>query len=278
MIQDQNIKPSEMEFLSPGTIGRLEGDVIMVTGATRGVGAELALALAQEGAHVVIVGRDGDAGEKVAENIRSAGLAASVAVADVTRENDIDAAVQSVLDEYGRIDTLICAAGTSARKGPLWLAEEADFRACFDLNVLGTMLSMKAVMPSMIERGKGCIVAIGGTYGHKGVRSFSVYAASKWALRGLMKSAALDAGAFGVRVNLVSPGGIEGEKLIGMFKRTAEQEGISFEAVHNRFTAGAALGRLVAASDIANAMLYLVGDTGRMITGQDIVVDAGTLI
>ena len=114
MIQDQNIKPSEMEFLSPGTIGRLEGDVIMVTGATRGVGAELALALAQEGAHVVIVGRDGDAGEKVAENIRSAGLAASVAVADVTRENDIDAAVQSVLDEYGRIDTLICAAGTSA--------------------------------------------------------------------------------------------------------------------------------------------------------------------
>lgn len=274
----ENSARSDMEFLSPAVAGRLEGDVVMVTGATRGVGAELALALAQEGAHAVIVGRDADAGESVAENIRRAGFAASVAVADVTREDQIDAAVQTVLDEYGRIDTLICAAGTSARKGPLWLAEEADFRACFDLNVLGTMLSMKAVMPSMIERGKGCIVAIGGTYGHKGVRNFSVYAASKWALRGLIKSAALDAGAFGLRVNLVSPGGIEGEKLTGMFKRTAEQEGISFEAVHNRFTAGSALGRLVAPSDIADAMLYLVSDTGRMITGQDIVVDGGTLI
>lgn len=276
--QEKNVKPSDMEFLNTSAPGRLDGDVVMVTGATRGVGAELAFALAQEGATVVIVGRDAGAGEMVAEKIRSAGFAASVAVADVTREDEIDAAVQSVLDEYGHIDTLICAAGTSAGRGPLWLAEEADFRACFDLNVLGTMLSMKAVMPSMIERGKGCIVAIGGTYGHKGVRSFSVYAASKWALRGLIKSAALDAGAFGLRVNLVSPGGIEGEKLTGMFKRTAEQEGISFQAVHNRFTAGAALGRLVAPSDIANAMLYLVSDSGRMITGQDIVVDAGTLI
>jgi len=273
-----SVMSREMEFELKTGAGRLDGQVAMVTGGTRGVGAELALALAQEGATVVVVGRDIDAGERVVDKIRAAGGLASVAVADVTREDAIDAAAHAVLDEYGRIDTLICAAGTSAAKGPLWLAEERDFRACFDLNVLGTLLAMKAVMPAMIERQQGCIVAIGGTYGHKGVQNFSVYAASKWALRGLIKSAALDAGAFGIRVNLVSPGGIEGERLSEMFRRTAQREGISYDAVHARFIAQTAMGRLVSPSDIAGAVLYLASETGRMMTGQDIVVDAGMLV
>ena len=130
----------------------------------------------------------------------------------------------------------------------------------------------------MTERRSGRIVAVGGTYGHKGVAGFGVYAASKWALRGLMRSAALDAGPYGVTVNIVAPGGVDGDRIRAQFARSAAANGETPEAVLQRFTSGSALGRLVDPGDIAAALLYLLSDGAANITGQDIIVDAGTIV
>ncbi|AJW98824.1 SDR family NAD(P)-dependent oxidoreductase [Burkholderia gladioli pv. gladioli] len=256
----------------------LQGKVALVTGGTRGVGAQMAYALAAAGAHVAVLGRDAGAGASVVAGIREKGGTASLEIADVSDSAQMERAAHAVLAEKGRIDILLCAAGIATGKGPVWHLSEADLRTCLDVNVLGVLLAIKAVMPSMIERRSGRVIAIGGTYGHKGVAGFAGYAASKWALRGLIKSAALDAGAYGIGVNLVSPGGVEGDRLTGLFERSACHEGLTYEAVLERFTSRTALRRLVSPDDIARAVLYLASDASRMITGQDLVVDAGMLV
>ena len=256
----------------------LQGKVVFATGATKGLGAELALALAREGAHVAIVGRDANAGAEVAAAVRATGSEALVLPADVTDGEALDAAARQASAYFGRVDRLLCAAGVGSPRQPVWQSTAEDYRACFDINVLGVMLSMRAVMPLLIERGEGRVVVIGGTYGHKGVADAALYAASKWAVRGLVKSAALEGGPHNVTVNAVAPGGIAGPRLKRLFEASAQREGIPYEAVLRRFTSKSALGRLVSGDDVAHTVIHLFSDGGRLITGQDIVVDAGTLV
>ncbi len=256
----------------------LKGKVVFATGATKGLGAELALALAREGAHVAIVGRDMQAGNEVAAAVRAIGSEAIVLQADVTDGDALDAAARAAHASFGRIDRLLCTAGVGSPRQPVWQSTAADYHACFDINVLGTMLAMRAVMPLLIAQGEGRVVVIGGTYGHKGVADAAIYAASKWAVRGLVKSAALEGGPHNVTVNTVAPGGIAGPRLKRLFEASALREGLPYETVLRRFTSKSALGRLVSGDDVAHAVIHLFSDGGRLITGQDIVVDAGTLV
>jgi len=256
----------------------LQGKVAFITGATRGLGRELALALARAGADVAVVGRDRDAGEAVAAEIRELGREALALAADVTTSDEMDVATQAALACFGRVDLLLCVAGVGSPRKPVWECDAADYHACFDINVLGVMLALRAVLPAMVARKQGRVVVIGGTYGHKGVAGSALYAASKWALRGLVKSVAREVGEHGITANLVSPGGVAGPRLTRLFLQSAAREGVSYEAVLDRFTAGSALGRLVEGEDIARAVLHLASDAGRMCTGQDIVVDAGTVV
>lgn len=256
----------------------LDGQVAIVTGGTRGLGRELAVALARAGADIGIIGRDRETGAESARAITAAGRRAHVVAADVTDETGMRAAAIDAAAHLGNIDILVCAAGVGAPRRPVWESGTADFHGCFDVNVLGTMLALKAFLPGMITRGSGRVVVIGGTYGHKGVADHALYAASKWAVRGLVKSTALEVGRHGITVNTIAPGGVDGERLRKLFRQSAETRGESEEAVLGRFTASTALGRLVDGDDIAAALLMLVGDAGRNITGQDIVVDAGTII
>ncbi len=257
-----------------GIVGR----VAVVTGATRGLGRELALSLARAGADIVVLGRGASDGDAAAGAIRALGRKSLFVPTDVTDQGAVDDAVQRAITEFGRIDILVCNAGVGLPRQPVWQTDAEDFHSCFDVNVLGAMLAMRAVLPAMIARRSGRIVVIGGSYGHKGVANFAVYAASKWALRGLVKSVALEVGAHGVTANLIAPGGIDGERLRGQFRRSAEANGEPFEAVLERFNSGSALRRLVTTDDIAASLLYLVGEGGRNITGQDMVVDAGTIV
>ncbi|SFG00329.1 3-oxoacyl-[acyl-carrier protein] reductase [Novosphingobium sp. CF614] len=252
----------------------LSDKVALVTGGTRGLGLGLARALGRRGARVVLVGRDAASGRQAADGLSAQGIAASAIAADVADAGGLRTALAGV----AAIDLLVCAAGVGAPRRPVWEATPDDYRGCFDVNVLGVVNAMAAVMPGMIERGQGRVVAIGGTYGHKGVAGFSLYAASKWALRGLVKSAALDAAPHGICVNMISPGGVEGERIHRMFRETASRNGEPEDAPLRRFLATAALGRLVTEDDIAAALFHLAGPAGRMITGQDILVDAGTVV
>jgi NAD(P)-dependent dehydrogenase (short-subunit alcohol dehydrogenase family) len=256
----------------------LADKVILVTGSTKGLGADLAIMFAKYGANLVIVGRDKQAGEAVAASIRALGREAIAIAADVSDEAAMSAAAQQALAHFGRIDRLLCVAGVSSPRRPIWEADTADFHAYFNVNVLGVMLAMRAVLPSMIEQKDGRVVLIGGTYGHKGVAKSSLYAATKWALRGMAKSVALEVGAHNITVNVVAPGGIDGQRLRDEFAASAKREGIQPEDVLKRFTARSALGRLIDSEDVGHAVIHLFSESGRMITGQDIVIDAGTVV
>jgi len=257
---------------------QLQDKIALVTGSTRGLGRELAVGLAQAGAHIVVVGRDAQTGEATAQAVRAAGREAIVLAGDVTDEAAMEGVAADAIAHFGRIDTLVCTAGISGPGVPVWESTAADFRSCFDVNVLGVMLAMRAVLPHMIAAQQGRVIVIGGTYGHKGVANAAIYAASKWALRGLVKSTALEAAPFGVTCNMVAPGGVEGERLRGQFQKIADKRGETLEAALARFNSTTALGRLVTGDDIAAAIIHLASDGGRQITGQDIVIDSGTIV
>jgi 3-oxoacyl-[acyl-carrier protein] reductase len=267
-----------MESSVPTPTPDLTGQVALVTGATRGIGRELALALAGAGADLAVLGRSATDGAELAATIGGLGRRALALACDVTSQDQIDAAVGQAVAHFGRIDALVCAAGIGLKKQSIWESDAAGFRACFDVNVLGVMLALRAALPGMIARRSGRVVVIGGSYGHKGVANFAIYAASKWALRGLVKSTALEVGAYGVTANLIAPGGVDGDRLRRQFQASAEANGEPAAAVLERFVAGSALRRLATADDIAAAMLFLLSEGGRNITGQDIIVDSGTII
>jgi len=250
----------------------------LITGSTRGLGRELAVGLAQAGAHIVVVGRDAETGVATAQAVRDAGREAIVVAGDVSDEAAMEAAAAQAIDHFGRIDILVCTAGISGPRAPIWESHAADLQACFAVNVQGVLLAMRAVLPHMIAAQSGRVIAVGGTYGHKGVANSAIYAASKWALRGLVKSAALEAAPFGVTCNVVAPGGVDGPRLRAMFQQSADARGETLEDVLDRFNAGTAMGRLVTGDDITAAIVHLASEAGRQITGQDIIIDAGAIV
>ena len=217
----------------------IAGQVAIVTGATRGLGRELALSLARAGVDIVILGRGTADGEVAAASIRALGRRALFIPTDVTepgRGGRVRAARHRGIRSYrypglqrGRRPAAAARSGKPTRR---------IFTPVFDVNVLGVMLAMRAVLPAMIARRSGRIVVIGGSYGHKGVANFAVYAASKWALRGLVKSVALEVGGHGVTANLIAPGGVEGARLRGQFQKSADAKGEPVEAVLERFLSG----------------------------------------
>jgi 3-hydroxybutyrate dehydrogenase len=256
----------------------LKGKKALVTGATRGLGRILALVLAEAGADVAVLGRSADNAAATVADIQALGRIGLPLVADVSNEAEMIAAADRAVAVLGKIDILVCAAGMGLPRAPVWETSAEAFVSCIDVNVLGVFLALRAVLPHMIARRSGRVVAIGGTYGHKGVAGFAAYSASKWALRGLMKSAALDAAPYGVTVNVIAPGGVEGERLRAQFERRAALNGEPAQAVLDRFLGETALGRLIEPSEIGALMLHLVTAGGDNITGQDFIIDAGTIL
>ena len=256
----------------------LSGRLACITGGSRGVGHDIALLLAEAGAELILVGRGATDVGRAVDQLAADGRPAHGVTADLSQPGALGAGLARAGIEAGRIDILVCAAGMSLPHKPIWEYGEQDFHRCFDLNVLGVMDAINTVLPGMIERRCGRIVAIGGTYGHRGVARSALYASSKWALRGLVKSVAAEVGAFGITANIVAPGGIDGENLRAQFAASAEREGLTPEAVYERFASRAAMRSLVTGADVANAVLYAVSPAGARVTGQDLLVDAGTIL
>ena len=208
------------------------------------------------------------------------GRRAAVVPCDVTDEAAVITAVAKAQraipsDHWGLVNI---AGGTGPSGKMLWDHDLAEFEEVYAVNVTGPFLTMKHLLPVMNGQGRGCVINIGGTFGFKGVRQASAYGSTKWALRGLTKSAALEAGAYGVRVNMVSPGGVEGPRLTRQLGEQAAREGIAPEEAVDRFRATSALGQFSTDQDVALAVVYLMGPGGRNVTGQDLLVDGGTIV
>ena len=256
----------------------LEGKIAVVTGAAKGIGVVVSEYLAADGAHVALVGRDEQAlyARTVTLGQKFPSRESLPVRCDVTDEAQVRAMVAAVADRFSGIDVLVnTAGGTGPIETPAWEYPAEEFRAILEANVLGTFLPCKHVIPHMIARGGGRIVNLAGTSGLRGYRNRSGYSASKWAVRGLTRTLALELGSHDITVNTVCPNVTNGARMERIVAEKARVLGKDAGQVYADFATQTALGRFVEESDVAEAVRFLVSPGARNITGHDIPVDAG---
>jgi NAD(P)-dependent dehydrogenase (short-subunit alcohol dehydrogenase family) len=256
----------------------LRDKVAVVTGAAKGLGDAITDVLACDGAHLVLAGRDREALEAQAARLDDeyADRESFVARCDVTDEGDVRTMIEVALERFGGLDILVNTAGVIGPiETPAQDVSAADFRHVLDVNVVGTFLPCKVAIPHLIARGGGRIVNIAGTSGLRGYRNRVAYSSSKWAVRGLTRTLALELGRHNITVNAICPNVTHGDRMTKIVNEKAQRAGVSPEDVYADFAEQTAMGRFIEDSDVAHAVRFLVSEGARNVTGHDIVVDAG---
>lgn len=241
--------------------------VVLVTGALTGIGRATAKAFAHEGYRVVVSGRRDQEGQALAAELRESGVEAEFVHADVRIEADVRNLLDRTVERFGRIDAAVNNAGTEGELGPLVEQSQANYEATFAVNVLGTLFSLKHEMRVMLQQGSGSIINLSSIAGQVGLPGAAVYAASKHAVEGLTKSAALEAAASGVRVNAVAPGPVATQMLDRFVGGNEETKA--------GFLATIPAGRASTPDEIAQTIVFLASDKARYLTGQSIAIDGG---
>ena len=256
---------------------QLKDKVTLITGPAKGMGAAITLAFAREGVKLVLAGRDTAAIEPVAAEARALGVEAIVVPCDLTKSEQTEALAATALKAFGRIDVLVNVAGGSGPIGKTgWETTTDEFNEIVELNMTGCFNTIHAVLPSMIERKSGKVVNVGGTFGLRGRAGRTAYSASKWGLRGITKSFALEAGPYNINVNNVAPGMVDGPRFREkVCANMAQKLGITLEEAMTRHAADYALKRVSTDTDVANACLFMASEVSKQITGVDLPVDGG---
>lgn len=256
----------------------LENKVVLITGPAKGMGASITHAFAAEGCKLALIGRDTAAIAPVADDVKASGGDAVVIRCDLTDAAQCDAAVETARKAFGgRVDILVNVAGGSGPIGKTGVqTTPEEFDDIVTLNMNGCFHTMRAVLPTMMEQRYGKVVNVGGTFGMKGRAGRVAYSASKWGLRGITKSFALEVGPFNINVNCVAPGMVDGPRFRDKVCRDMAQKlGITEEEAAQRHAADYAMRRVTVDADVANACLFLASDVSRQITGVDLPVDGG---
>ena len=256
----------------------LRNQVAVVTGAAKGLGDAIADVLACDGAQLVLAGRNREALEAQAARLDDeySDRRSLVARCDVTHEHDVQAMIEAGVEEFGALDILVNTAGVIGPiETPAQDVSVDDFRRVLDVNVVGTFLPCRFAIPHLIERGGGRIVNIAGTSGLRGYRNRVAYSSSKWAVRGLTRTLALELGPHDITVNTICPNVTHGDRMTRIVTEKAQRLGRTPEDVYADFAGQTALGRFIEDSDVAHAVRFLVSAGARNVTGHDIVVDAG---
>ncbi len=248
----------------------LDNKVALVTGATSGIGRAAALALGTAGAKVVFSGRREDKGEETTKIIRDVGAECLFVRSDVSSEEDIKALVKKTVEIYGRLDCAFNNAGIDPPTKPLHEQQLEDFDKVMAINVRGVFLCMKHEIQQMLSQGSGVIVNTSSVGGLVGFLGMSPYNASKHAVMGLTRAAALDYAKQGIRINAVNPGLIE----TGMSDRAINQMDVTADDLASTVP----MGRMGQAKEIAQAVVFLCSDAASYITGQPLVVDGGVTV
>ncbi|HTQ82837.1 MAG TPA: SDR family NAD(P)-dependent oxidoreductase [Pseudolabrys sp.] len=249
----------------------------MITGPAKGMGTAITMAFAEEGAKLALVGRDTGAIEPIARSTKQAGSEVIVVPCDLTLSEQCENAAKKTKEAFGRIDILVNVAGGSGPVGKTGVeTTPEEFDDIVRLNMNGCFHAMRAALPTMIAQRYGKIVNVGGTFGMRGRAGRMAYSASKWGLRGITKSFALEVGQYNINVNCVAPGMVDGPRFRDkVCADMAKRYGISVEEAAQRHAAEYALKRVTVDSDVANACLFLASDASRQITGVDLPVDGG---
>jgi NAD(P)-dependent dehydrogenase (short-subunit alcohol dehydrogenase family) len=244
----------------------MDAPVILITGALTGIGRATALAFAKEGATVVVSGRREAEGKALEDQLRSLGAEAVFTLADVRQDDHVRNLVDQTIERFGRLDVAVNCAGTEGKPGPLTEQTSDSYTGLFDTNVLGTLLSLKHELRVMQPQGSGSIVNVSSTMGERGAANLALYTASKHAVEGLTKSAALEAAPFGVRVNAVAPGPTE-TAMLDRLTGTPDRKAAFFAAVP--------LKRGAKPEEVADAIVFLASDKASFVTGQIVRINGG---
>jgi NAD(P)-dependent dehydrogenase (short-subunit alcohol dehydrogenase family) len=241
--------------------------VVLITGALTGIGRATAQAFAREGVHLVVSGRREAEGQALAAELRGQGVQAEFLRADVRHEAEVRSLVEQTVERFGRLDIAVNNAGTEGALGPVTEQGIDNYAATFETNVLGTLLSLKHEMRVMLKQGSGSIVNLSSIAGQVGMAGAAVYVASKHAVEGLTKSAALEGAAAGVRVNAVAPGPVQTEMLDRFVGHNADAKAGLLALMPSR--------RAAAPEEIAQTIVFVAGSKAPFLTGQSITVDGG---
>jgi len=245
----------------------LTGKVALVSGAGGGICRAIALAFAKAGASVACCDIDPASSEETARLVTAAGGRALSQACDVASEKDTLAIAAAALREFGRLDILVSGAAPRDPSGTVLETSLADWQRVLDINLTGSFLLSRAVLPYMIEGGGGSIIFIASQMGRVGAARRPAYCATKGALIQLAKVMAIDHAAQNIRVNTLSPGAVETQRMLYRYG--------SFEAAQQQHGPKHLLGRLGRPDEIADAALFLAGDTASFVTGSDLLVDGG---
>ncbi len=244
---------------------RFADKVALITGGTSGIGKATALAVAKQGAKVVLTGRREEEGRKVVDLITKEGGTAQFFRSDVSNSEDCKNMVTNTLDTFGRLDFALNNAGIEGVMAPIVEQTDENFHKVININVLGVLNSMKHEIPAMLKNGGGSIVNVASVAGMIGMPGGSVYNASKHAVIGMTKVAALEMGEQGVRVNAVSPAAIETE-MYDRFTGGSDEAVEYFKSLHP-------IGRVGKSEEIADPVLFLFSNEASFITGANLPVD-----
>src|SRR6266446_1859467 len=248
-------------------MNEFQGKVALVTGGTSGIGRAAAIAYAKEGAKVVVAGRRAAEGEETVRLVRAQGREALFVPTDVAQEAQVKNLIGRTLEQFGRLDFAFNNAGIEQEPTPFLEQDEETYDRVMDINVKGVWLSMKYEIPAMLKTGGGSIVNTSSGAGVIGMPDMEIYVASKHAVIGLTKSAALEFGKQGVRVNAILPGVVETE----MFERFVGEK----SELRAQMTAMHPIGRIGKPEEIAEAAIWLSSSKSSFVTGHSLLVDGG---
>ncbi len=254
-------------------MGRLSGKIAIITGASGGIGSATAAKMLEEGAKLMLAGRDAARLNAVVSGLNG-GDAVDIYVGDPAQEDDVAALVAATKARFGKIDILFANAGTEGNVSPVTQISVADFDAVLHVNVRGTWLAIKHAAPAMIENGGGSIICTSSVAGSVGVAGIAPYAASKHAVNGLVQVAALELAKLGVRVNSVAPAPIDNAMMASIEKQASPDDP---SLARQGFSGLIAMGRYGMNEEVANLVAFLASDEASYCTGGIYPVDGGFL-
>lgn len=252
-------------------MGQFSGKSALVTGSGAGIGRAAALEFARQGAKVMVSDINAEGGEETVKMIRADGGQATFRKADVSSKADVDALVSAVVEEFGRIDCAVNNAGIEGQIAPLTDQPEANYDAIMAINAKGTFLCLQAEIRHMLEAGGGSIVNLSSVAGLIGFPGLSPYVASKHAVIGMTKNAALEYGKAGIRVNAVCPGGIDTRMLDSL----ADQASAGAQSSSQMMDPLHPLGRIGTPQEVANLIVWLCSPQASFMLGAIVPVDGG---
>lgn len=255
----------------------MSGRVAVVTGANRGIGRAIAVALAAGGFTLAVTARDTATLKETIDDVEAVGADVAALACDVRDEASV-AAMAAAASALGPVHTVVANAGVAGPTAPLHKTSLAEWRDCLATDLDGVFLTFRAFVPDLIAAGEGSLIAISSMTGKRPLHGRTPYAAAKMGVIGLVRTLALELGPHGIRVNAVCPGAVAGPRIDDVIARQAAARGITEAEALAAFTGASPLGRLVEPGEVAAACAYLASDGAAAITGEDLNVTAGVVM